>query len=304
MHSNYKLHESQAGILFVSVSAILWGTVGIATQAIYQQSELTAVTVGFYRLAFAFPVVALLCWKIVGQQIFQVSTRQHLKMMLIGIMLALYQVFFFAAIGYVGVAVATLVTLCTAPVLVSLASAVVLKEKLTGYSLLALLAALLGTVMLIGLPGNAASQGSVALGIALALGSATGYAIVALLGRSIASSCHPIHSATVSFGTGAVFLFPLATTSIFSTPYTGEIWGLILYVGIVPTAVAYSLFFLGMRSLKASTASIITMLEPLTATILAWLIFDELLATSGLIGAILLLSAMAILYQGEKRLRA
>ncbi|NOY14022.1 MAG: EamA family transporter, partial [Deltaproteobacteria bacterium] len=262
MHAKYKRHESRSGILFVSVSAILWGTVGIATQAIYRQSELTAVAVGFYRLAFAFPVVALLCWKIVGKQVFLVSVRQYGKMMLIGVMLALYQVFFFAAIGYVGVAVATLVTLCSAPVLVSLVSAVVLRERLTRYSLLALLAALSGTVMLIGLPGNTAAQSNVTLGVALALGSATGYAIVALLGRAIANSCHPIHSATVSFGTGAVFLFPLATTNIFSAAYTNEIWGLILYVGIVPTAVAYSLFFLGMRSLKASTAAIITMLEP------------------------------------------
>jgi DME family drug/metabolite transporter len=44
------------------------------------------------------------------------------------------------------------------------------------------------------------------------------------------------------------------------------------------------------------------MLEPLTATILAWLIFDERLAPAGFIGALLLLAAMAVLYHGEKNL--
>lgn len=300
MSLNSQLHESRPGILSVSASAILWGTVGIATQAIYRESDLTAVAVGFYRLAFAFPIVAFLCWKIVGKQIFQVTSRQYWKMVLIGVMLALYQVFFFSSIGYVGVAVATLVTLCTAPVLVSLFSMVVLKERLTGYTLIALLAALIGTVLLVGFPENADGQGNIAFGVALALGSASGYAIVALMGRAIASTCHPIHSTMVSFGAGAIFLLPLAAANVFSASYTSEIWGLILYVGLIPTAVAYTLFFFGMRSIKASTASILTMLEPLTATILAWAIFDEHLAPSGFIGALLLLAAMAVLYQGVK----
>lgn len=298
--SNSQLYEPRPGLLCVSISAILWGTVGIATQAIYRQSDLTAVTVGFYRLAFAFPFVAVLCWKVVGKQIFQISSRQYWKMTLIGIMLALYQVFFFASIGYVGVAIATLVTLCTAPVLVALISVVVLKERLRGYTFIALLAALFGTVLLVGLPENTTAQGNVILGVALALGSATGYAIVALMGRDIAKTCHPIYSTTVSFGAGAVFLFPLSAANLFSASYSGEIWGLILYVGLLPTAVAYTLFFFGMRSIKASTASILTMLEPLTATILAWIILGEHLAPAGLIGAFLLLTAMVVLYQGEK----
>lgn len=300
MSSNSQLHESRLGILSVSLSAILWGTVGIATQAIYRQSDLTAISVGFYRLAFAFPFVAVLCWKFVGQQIFQVSDRHYWKMVLIGVMLALYQVFFFASIAYVGVAIATLITLCTAPVLVSLISVVILREGLSGYTKISLLAAVLGTFLLVGLPENTIAQGDVTLGVVLALGSATGYAIVTLMGRAIANTCHPVLSTTVSFGVGAIFLFPLAAGNVFSASYTMGIGGLILYVGLVPTAVAYTLFFFGMRSVKASTASILTMLEPLTATILAWVIFDEHLAPSGIIGALFLLAAMVVLYQGEK----
>jgi len=295
-----QLDQSRFGILAVSISAVLWGTVGIATQVVYGKSELTAMAIGFFRLSFAFPVVAVLCWKLVGKQLFQVSFSQYWKMGLIGVMLALYQVFFFASINYVGVAVATFITLCTAPVLVSMMSVVVLRERLTGYTLISLLAALLGTAMLVGVPEEGATQGNVVLGVVLALGSAIGYAIVALMGRAIANTCHPILSTTVSFGAGAVFLFPLAAENIFSVTYTGEIWSLILYVGLVPTAVAYTLFFFGMRSIRASTASILTMLEPLTATILAWAIFAERLAPLGIAGAFLLLGSMVTLYRGEK----
>lgn len=301
MSSKSQLSIPRTGILFVSMSAILWGTVGIATQAIYQRSDLTAVAVGFYRLSFAFPVVAILCWRLVGKQHLRVGHRVYWKMIIIGVMLALYQVFYFASIRYVGVAIATLITLCTAPVLVSVLSSVFLKERLMGYTIGALLAAILGTVLLVGLPEQSSVRGSIAVGVALALGSATGYAIVALMGRTIAGACHPILLTTVSFGVGAIFLFPFAAWNVFSVTYSIQIWELILYVGLVPTAVAYTLFFFGMQSIKASTASILTLLEPLTATVLAWVIFSEQLAPSGIIGAFLLLAAIVVLYQGENR---
>jgi len=278
---------------------MLWGTVGIATQTIYQQSELDAFSVGFYRLAFAFPVVALLCWKFVGKGVFQVRGRHYWQMALIGALLAIYQVCYFAAVGYIGVAFATLITLCTAPVVVSLASVVFLKEALTRSIIKALLCALAGTALLVGFPEGAAAQNNLLLGISLSLGSAVGYAIVAMLGRSIATECHPIHSTTVSFGVGAIFLFPMAAANCFSAQYTLETLSLLLYIGLFPTAVAYTLFFLGMRNVRASTASILTMIEPLTATILAWFIFDERLAVSGIAGALLLLLAIFVLYRGE-----
>lgn len=300
MNSSAQARESRAGIIAVAVAAVLWGTVGIATQAIYHRSDLSAVAVGFFRLATATPLVAVVGWKTVGRQQLRESRRQIWKVLLIGVMLALYQVLFFAAIGQVGVAVATLITLCTAPVLVAVLSGVILRERLAGYTLAALAAAIVGTVLLVGVPATGEMPGEVAVGAALALGSAAGYAIVALLGRAIADSCHPVLSTTISFAAGATFLFPLAAGNVVATAYTLPVWGLLLYVGLLPTAVAYTLFFFGMRGVRATTASILTMLEPLTATVLAWLVFGERLAPSGFAGALLLVAAMTVVWLGER----
>lgn len=291
----------QHGILLICLAAILWGTVGIATQLVYRHSDMNAFTIGFYRLACAFPVVALLCWKVVGSAVVQVRFRTYLKMALIGIMLALYQVFYFAAISHIGVTIATLITLCSAPVIVSLAAVVFLKEPLTASTLTALTCALSGTILLIGFPEDAAMQEHLLAGTLLALGSATGYAAVAMLGRSIAPSCHPIHSTMVSFGVGAIFLFPLAAANLLAVEYSGLSTGLLIYIGLVPTAVAYTLFFTGIRHVRASAAAILTMIEPLTAAILAWVLFGEQLAASGLAGAALLLAAIVVLYYRKGR---
>jgi DME family drug/metabolite transporter len=75
----------------------------------------------------------------------------------------------------------------------------------------------------------------------------------------------------------------------------------LLYLGIIPTALGYGLFQVGIRSLSATLASIVTMCEPLTAALLAWLLFHEALGPAGLLGTGLLLGAMAIIIFVPKR---
>ncbi len=283
------------GLLLVALSGALWGTVGIATQAVYLRSDIDAITVGFYRLAIAFPFVAALCWKRLGKGFFP-----RWKMVLIGVMLATYQVCYFAAVGIIGVAIATLVTLCTAPVIVALASAVFLHEPLGRHTLLALGLALVGTACLVGFPDEAAQQRHLLVGIPLCLASAAGYALVAMMGKSLAGSCHPLQSTAFSFGVGALCLGFLAAINGLGTSPFGVVWGLLLYIGLVPTAIAYSLFFLGVHTIKASSAAILTMIEPMTATLLAWLLFGERLSAFGILGSVLLLTAIGPLYLAEK----
>lgn len=292
---------SRRGILLVSVAAVLWGTIGIAAQMVYHQSDLTPVAVGFYRLALGFPAVALLCWRIVGRRVFQVSASTYLRMLLIGIMVALFQVFYFTAIGYVGVAIATLVTLCTAPVLVALASVLFFGESLTRTTLVALVCALSGTMLLIGAPGTVVSPANLLIGTLFALGSATGYALMTLIGKGLAGRCHPLHSTAVAFGVGALCLLPLTLAGAQGWQQTAEVWRLLAYIGVVPTALGYTLFFIGVRDIRAATSSILTMIEPLTATFLAWWLFDERLGPIAIVGAFLLFTAIGVLYRGAGR---
>ncbi len=72
-------------------------------------------------------------------------------------------------------------------------------------------------------------------------------------------------------------------------------WALLLYLGLVPSALVYGLFLTGMRSTPATVASVLTLVEPLTATILAVVFFGERLGTLGLLGGTLLLGAILVL---------
>jgi DME family drug/metabolite transporter len=90
-------------------------------------------------------------------------------------------------------------------------------------------------------------------------------------------------------------LLPAAALTGFVVTYPPAGWALLLYLGLVPSALAYGLFLTGMRSTPATVASVLTLVEPFTATILAAVLFGERLGALGLLGGALLLGAILVL---------
>lgn len=287
--------SASRGLLFVMLAAVSWGTVGVTTKLLYRSSDTTALSIGFLRLAVAVPALLLLGWGHTRRRLLLLSRRDLALICAIGAMMALYQVCYFSAIPRVGVAIASLITLCTAPVLVALLSAVVLRERPTLRVLTALGVALLGTVLLVGTGSANGSGGSAVAGTLLALVSSLGYAVVTLCGRSLSPRCHPLQTLALGFAIGALLLLATTLPAGPHLRYTAQGWILVAYLGIVPTALAYVLFVRGLRSVPATAATIATLLEPLTSTILAWLLFGERLGRLGAWGGLLLGAAMWML---------
>lgn len=294
------LVQGRWGLFLITLAAIAWGTVGIGSNAIYEllgdRSFALALSIGFLRLAFAVPALILMSWSILGKRTWQVARADWHWIGLIGVAIAGYQISYFAAVAQVGVTIAVLVALCTAPVIVALLSSLFLGEALTRRVLLALGAALVGTVLLVGLPPDGAEQRRLFVGVLLALGAALSYALLALASRVLAGRYHPLQPITLGFSLGALLLLPCALGAGLVVTYPVSGWAWLAHLGLVPTALGYLLFFAGMRYTTATAASITTLLEPLTSALLAWLIFDERLGPLGLLGGTLLLGAMVILY--------
>lgn len=214
---------------------------------------------------------------------------------MIGITMALYQLFYFTAVATTGVAIATLVTICSAPLLVALIAGTVLGERLTAPVIMALVIGIGGTVILVGVPSDVgAARADVFAGTAWALGAAVSFAGFTLFSRVLAPHHHPFALIGIGLGTGALLLMPVALLHIPASISTDGLW-LLLYIAVVPTGFAYVVFFAGMKRAGATVASIAALTEPLTATLLAWLFFDERLGGLGLIGAALLVTAMLLL---------
>ena len=291
----FSQHTSRRDFLFIVCASASWGTVGVANQVLYSFGATNALSLTFLRLAIATPLFLLAGWISLRHRLFHIKRRDLSAMMLMGSMIAISQVCYVAAISSAGVSVSTLIAICAAPVLIALLSVLTAQERLTAKTLIALVAALSGTILLVATRSHP-DGGNVSLfGALLAFLSACGYAGFIFCGRLLTSSYHPLQISSVSFGTGALLLLACTLSTRLVLVYPAGGWLLLLYLGCVPTALGYGLFQIGIRSLSAIVASIVTMCEPFTAALLAWIFFHEELGPFGLLGAGFLLGAMAII---------
>ncbi len=287
------------GVLLVITAAILWGTAGIVAKAILGQSTLSPVGLGCLRLAISTPGLLLYGLATQGRGFLRIDpalNKPALAMIAVGI--AAYQAFFYGAVILAGVTLSTLVSLCLSPLLVVILSRPVFGERLDGRVLLAVVLALGGTGLLVGWPGSGAASGaggsSLLWGVLLACGAALSYASLTIAGRIVARHMGGAAVVVLSFSGGAVLLLPVAVMQGISLDVTASTWGLLLYLGLVPTALAYALLFRGMKSTTATTASLASLCEPLTATVLATVFFGERLGLWGMVGAGLLLLGLLL----------
>ncbi|MBN9607187.1 MAG: DMT family transporter [Actinomycetales bacterium] len=103
------------------------------------------------------------------------------------------------------------------------------------------------------------------------------------------------------FGLGAVLLLPVLVilgAPLLQSPTTV---GIAAYLAIGPTLLAYLLFGVGLRTVPGSTATVITLLEPVLATLLAVTVVGERLSPLGWSGLALVLVGLAVLFTGRRR---
>ena len=292
--------DERRGMSMIVTAACMWGTVGIVGQYLYNNPGMSPLTVGFYRLAVAACVLLAARAVVMPKERSALSGGALLGVVAVGVGLGGYQACYFAAVQAVGVGVATLATLGLAPVLVTAGSYVFFGDKVGARVLVALVAALCGLALLVWDPSGKGLRPEIFAGLALAAGSAAGYAGVTLVSRSISGRVDSFRITLHGFAIGAVVLLPLASHAGLDFEPTPNALIPLLYLGLVPSAVAYGLFFSGLRTVRPATASILTLVEPLTATILAGLVFGERLGYAGVLGGALLLSAVVALYAGRR----
>ncbi len=284
------------GLLSITLAALTWGTIGVAVDVLYRLTPTGALSVGFWRLALSAPVLLLLSRYFAGPGFWRIQRRDRAPMLLMGAAFAAYQVCYFAAIPYIGVAAAVLVNICSAPIITAVLSGLFLGERFTWVVGVALAGALAGAALLVGGSPEAASTNALLLGGGLALGAGFSYSLVALAARKVAARYHPIQPIAMAFTLSALLLLPVALGTGLDVRYPAAGWGLLLYLAVVPTAVGYAFYMRGMRTVTATVSTIFALLEPLISTVLAVTLLGERLSPGSVWGGALLLGSVVFLY--------
>ncbi|WP_322488116.1 DMT family transporter [Chloroflexus sp.] len=297
MTAMHRLDEAQRpfDVAMVVIAALTWGTIGVAIGWLYRVADTNSLSIGFLRLLLSAPVLLITARLLAGPQAFRIQPRHRWTLALIGGAFAGYQVAYFAAIPYLGVAAAVLINICSAPIFTALLARALLGERLRASTWLAVGGAVLGAGLLVGGAPQVQSTADLLIGAALALTAGFSYSLVVLGARLIAANYHPVVPVALSFALGALLLLPAALTTGLAIDYPPLGWLVLIYLSIVPTALAYALYVRGMRSVRATTAATITLLEPLGSALLAILLLGERFTTTGMVGAALLIASIVVI---------
>jgi DME family drug/metabolite transporter len=285
----------------VALAAVTWGTIGVAVDLLYRVADTNAVSVGFWRTALSVPPLLLLNHFYARPSPWRLDRQDLAPLIIMGVAFAAYQVCYFAAIRYIGVAAAVLINICSAPLIIALLSALFLGERLAATVYGVLLVAVLGATLLVGGSPEAADTRALLAGAGLALGAGFFYSLVAIEARLLAPRHHPVRPIALAFTLGAVGLLPFALASGLDVSYSLPGWLILLYLGLVPTGLGYIFYLTGMRRTPATIAAIVALLEPLISTLLALTLLGERLSPTGALGAALLLGSIAYLSVARSR---
>ena len=280
-------------IFCLVLSGLLWGTGGLIGTLLGQAAGLSALSVAAGRLlAGGGLIVAFL--SLTGRR-WPAGRAAWTRIAINGLLSALFQASYFAAIELTSVSLATFVTIGGAPVIVAIVEQARGHRALGRAGTVTMVLALTGLGLLAGAPGGRLSETAVLAGLGMALLSAGGFAAVTLIGTSPLAGLDNLVLNGFGFSLGGLALLPLAavTGGGLSFRFSLASAGLLAALAIGPTAAAYTLYFRGLREAPASTAALLTLIEPLAAAVLAALVLGDRLSVTGIAGAVLLLAAVA-----------
>jgi drug/metabolite transporter (DMT)-like permease len=173
------------------------------------------------------------------------------------------------------------------PMLVTLFSVLLLKERLTPIKAGALAAAVAGSALTIGPVG-----GGRPLGIGLGVLAAFIYAAYILVGSRVTPAAGPIPASTVIIGSAAVVYGGLMALQGPVFPQTTAGWLAIGGVALISTVVAIVFFFIGLERIGPTAASTISALEPLVTVLLAVTVLHERVVPLQIAGGALILASV------------
>lgn len=298
------MHQSWSGIIGVFIAALLWGTTGTAASLALGVSPIAiaAVSMGCGGLLQA---------SIAAKSIYQCisSLRHNITYLVFGAgAVVLYPLAFYGSMHCAGVAVGTVVSIGSAPLFSAVIENRLEGNKLSVQWLWGALCGIIGIVLLAladsGL-GSAQHTSSmqVTLGIGLGLIAGFTYAFYSWSARQLMLRQIPPKAAMgATFGLGGAALMPLLIMTGGPLLASWQNIGVGLYMALFPMFLGYLCYGFGLARIRASTATAITLLEPVVAALLAVLIIGEQLAPSGWLGMGLIILCLVIISMPTKSL--
>jgi len=270
--------------LHLVISMAIFGTIGLFVRNI----PVTSGELALYRAVLASALISLYL-VFTKQKIPFHSISSKIPLLLAsGVAMGFNWILLFQAYKYTTISVATL-SYYFAPVIVTAASPLLFREKLTVKQVICFVMSTLGIVMITGI-GDLKSGGSDMIGILFGLGAAVLYATVVLINKFI-QDVTGIHRTLLQFIAAIVVLIPYVIFTSGVTLYKMDSigWVCLLIVGLIHTGITYCVYFSTLKKLPGQKAAILSYIDPLVAVAVSVTILGEPLTVWQAVGGALIL---------------
>ena len=285
----------QAGIAAVLAAAILWGTTGTAATF---ATDVGPLAIGSVAMGSGGILQALLALPKILSGRRQIAAN-WLNLLMGALAVAVYPLTFYASMHYAGVAAGTVISIGSAPLLSALIEYYFDGQPLSRQWLVGAVTGVVGMVLLCIAEDQAAVSGDslqTLFGMLLGLVAGFTYALYSWSARRMMhNGVNAVAAMGSTFGAGGLLLIPVLLLTGAPLLASATNTAVALYMALVPMFIGYLCYGFGLARIKASTATTLTLTEPVVAALLAVTLVGEHLPAAGWVGIGFIMLCLAMI---------
>lgn len=288
--------QNNKGKICLIISAFIYGLAPILAKITYSGGT-KVITLAFLRAFLAVPLLYIIMK--VNHKSLKLTKSELKSVILLGVFGgAIPIVLLYLSYNYISAGLATTLHFVY-PLIIVFASAFIYHEKIRQNTLIAAVLVTIGIFLFVDI-----SQSSDTFGVVMALLSGVFYSFYVLyMDKSGLDSMDYIKLTfyTMIMISAATLIFGILSHGI-SFEMTGEAWVYAVLISILVTLLATPLFQIGVKYEGASTAGVISTVEPITTIILGAVFLGEAVNTLQYIGVLMILGGIsAVQFKRENR---
>lgn len=278
--------------IFVLFGAILWGTTGTAQTFLPDNAHPFIISAGRSATGGLFLLILMILLKKI-----KFRSWPWKQTLYAAICISLFQLLFFSSVRLTGVAIASVVAIGSAPVFSGMIEWIFLKLRPTKVWGISTSLAILGCMFLFATKGEVSIN---PMGVLYSLVAGLIFALYTMTSKFLLQKEDAISVVAMTFSLSALLLTPFYFILDVSWLTDARNIGIIFYLGLATTSIAYVLYGWGLRKIPASSALTLSLAEPTTAALLGVVVVGEILSATSWLGIGLLLGSIAFLTLGSK----
>jgi len=286
------------GYLLIATASMIWGTMGILGRLAFEYGIQPVTLIALRILASSLTILVPIT--LIRREFFKIQRKDLPLFLVLGLLgTALQRIAYFYAINLTTATIAA-VLFYTYPIFVTIYASILFKEKVTLSTMFAIVLTFSGVALVVKAHETSWLNANI-LGVMFGLFSSILFVFYFLITKKMRNRYTNwtliLYGDTVS----AIALTPVVFSALPEiVNYPQQLWLLIFTIAWFPSLLAYLLYSYALKYVESSKASILAVLEPLSAAILSATILRESFDPLQILGITLALTGVALLFYKPK----